>query len=141
MSYSNKSLITDQRMDNGEWSAVALCDIASGTLLGVHGGNVVDFPVVDGRIVHSTIEHREVVQISLNGDQLLGLVSPPDEVWSGIDFINHSCKPNVGARDRIIIYALRDIVAGEELTMDYRAWDFIAEGIQCWCNSANKCSI
>lgn len=141
MSYTNKSLVVDRRMDNGEWSAVAVCNIASGTLLGVHGGNVVEFSVVNKRIVHSTIEHREVVQISLNGNQLLGLVSPSDEVWSGIDFINHSCMPNVGARDRIIIYALRDIVAGEELTMDYRLWDFIPEGIQCWCSKANKCSI
>jgi len=38
-------------------------------------------------------------------------------------FINHSCDPNCEARmdddDRVFIFALRDIEAGDELTYDY----------------------
>lgn len=39
-------------------------------------------------------------------------------------YINHSCAPNAFMRNspghRVIFYALRDIDAGEEITMDYR---------------------
>lgn len=38
-------------------------------------------------------------------------------------FINHGCEPNCEAYvfdDRLYIYAMRDIVRGEELTFDYR---------------------
>lgn len=37
-------------------------------------------------------------------------------------YINHSCKPNCEARiedGRVLIFALYDIAAGEELTIDY----------------------
>jgi|SRR4051812_28385739 SET domain-containing protein len=40
----------------------------------------------------------------------------------GFRFINHSCAPNTYFRctpERAEIYALRDIAAGEELTVDY----------------------
>jgi hypothetical protein len=40
--------------------------------------------------------------------------SPPD------DFLNHSCDPNAGFLDgELILHALRDIGAGEEICWDY----------------------
>ena len=41
---------------------------------------------------------------------------------NGTQYINHRCEPNCFmrvTRGHIIIYALRDIEAGEELTLDY----------------------
>jgi SET domain-containing protein len=41
---------------------------------------------------------------------------------NGTQYINHRCEPNCFMRvtaGRIIIYALRDIAPGEELTLDY----------------------
>jgi uncharacterized protein len=36
------------------------------------------------------------------------------------DYINHSCDPNAGfARNDLVLYALRDIHQGEELSWDY----------------------
>ena len=38
-------------------------------------------------------------------------------------FINHSCEPNCEAyvfNDRVYIYAMRDMIRGEELTFDYK---------------------
>lgn len=39
-------------------------------------------------------------------------------------FINHSCQPNAYMREvpgnRVMFFALRDIEAGEEITIDYR---------------------
>lgn len=53
------------------------------------------------------------------------LDGPPEINLAG--YINHACEPNVEAEveqdaigeDRINIYAVRDIAAGEELTIDY----------------------
>ena len=38
------------------------------------------------------------------------------------DYVNHSCQPNCGIRDdqgRIVLFALRALAAGEEITFDY----------------------
>lgn len=32
---------------------------------------------------------------------------------------NHSCEPNAGFRSSIVLEAIRDIKAGEEITFDY----------------------
>ncbi len=52
-------------------------------------------------------------------------------------FINHSCDPNCDYRiegRRVLIYALRDIAAGEELSIDY---SFGADGevVPCACGA------
>ncbi len=42
--------------------------------------------------------------------------------WNPARFVNHSCAPNCEARmeeERIWIYAVRDLRAGEELTFNY----------------------
>jgi SET domain-containing protein len=56
-------------------------------------------------------------------------------------FINHSCDPNCEAdeiRGRVLINAIRDIKAGEELTYDYSLYngDLEDEAV-CACGSAN----
>lgn len=56
-------------------------------------------------------------------------------------YINHSCEPNAFMRsapgDKVLFFALRDIEAGEEITMDYRDPYHPAAGV-CRCGSA-KC--
>jgi len=56
-------------------------------------------------------------------------------------FINHSCEPNceakakeISGKGRIIIYALRKISRGEELTYDYK-FEKEEEKIPCSCGS------
>lgn len=55
-------------------------------------------------------------------------------------YINHSCAPNAFMRvspgDRILFFALRDIEAGEEITIDYRDPNHPAAGV-CRCGAAN----
>lgn len=57
-------------------------------------------------------------------------------------FINHCCDPNCEAdeiRGRVIIRAIRDIMAGEELAYDYNLYDGDPEDpAPCWCG-AKKC--
>lgn len=59
---------------------------------------------------------------------------------SGAEFINHSCAPNLAARvagDRIFYVSKRQIMAGEELTLDYNLRDQSAD-LRCLCGTA-KC--
>src|SRR5712691_9434008 len=57
-------------------------------------------------------------------------------------FINHSCHPNCEAdeiRGRVIIRAIRNIAAGEELVYDYNLYDGDVEDFAlCVCGS-EKC--
>lgn len=39
------------------------------------------------------------------------------------DYLNHACGPNIGFRDAISIFAIKDIAAGEELVIDYAFWE------------------
>lgn len=55
-------------------------------------------------------------------------------------FINHACEPNCDASvedGRIMIYAMRDIESGEELTLDYGSEYFkrFIEPVGCRCDS------
>lgn len=59
--------------------------------------------------------------------------------WNPARFINHSCGPNCEARmedERIWIYALRDIAAGEELSFNYGYDLEDYEEHPCACGSA-----
>lgn len=53
-------------------------------------------------------------------------------------FINHSCEPNVGLKGKLQVTAMRDILAGEEINIDYSIteshpnWE-----MNCLCGSKN----
>lgn len=77
-------------------------------------------------------------------DDLLAMQIGPD-LWLCSDgsllddCVNHSCDPNSGfGNGEIILYALRDIAAGEEITWDYSTsinepgWT-----LECRCESPN----
>lgn len=54
---------------------------------------------------------------------------------NGTQYINHSCEPNcevIVEHERILIYALRDIALGEEITADY-LYELGLEGTRCNC--------
>jgi hypothetical protein len=51
-------------------------------------------------------------------------------------FLNHSCEPNVGIQGQIVFVAMRDIAAGEELTLDYATIDHDTEPMPCRCGAA-----
>jgi hypothetical protein len=50
-------------------------------------------------------------------------------------FLNHSCEPNVGIQGQIVFVAMRDIAAGEELTLDYATIDHDSEPMPCQCGA------
>jgi uncharacterized protein len=61
-------------------------------------------------------------EIQIADDLHLVAVSP-EEYEPVMLFINHSCEPNVGFAGNIVLVAIRDIAAGEELTIDYAFFD------------------
>jgi uncharacterized protein len=108
----------------------ALTIIPSGTVIGCYDGALKSFPLQNGRLLEPHM-HKRIVQIAIAGDSLLGLINT---AVAGIDYINHSCEPNITPRDRIVLVTHRLVLPGEPLTLDYRRWDLVPEGIPCWCD-------
>ncbi len=57
--------------------------------------------------------------------------------YSVVNYINHSCNPNIGMRGRVTFVALRDIKKGEELTFDYSISEDSDWRMQCNCPAEN----
>lgn len=58
------------------------------------------------------------------------------------DFINHSCKPNVGLNDAISVIAIENIEKGSELLIDYRFWEYRLDWElkeECNCGAMDCC--
>jgi uncharacterized protein len=129
MSYTDWSAVEEYEVKPGARGIRAVQSIRKGHIIGVYSGPIGSFDIINGRLKDETA-HRYIVQIAMDDEKLIGMV---DYHATGIGFINHSCKPNIVARDRIVLVADRDIDAGEALVMDYQAWDLVPEGISCWC--------
>jgi uncharacterized protein len=109
---------------------IARAPIAAGELVAVKGGHLVDTATL-----HTLDEHLQNTEIQIA--ESLHLVALSDEEYEPVMlFINHSCQPNVGIAGNIVLVAMRDIAAGEELTIDYAMFDTLDEGMACRCASA-----
>lgn len=85
-------------------------------------------------VFHGPLLHRAQVRdsdyhLQIGDDIYLGASGEAD------DYVNHSCAPNAGFRDGLVLIARRDIAAGEEITWDYSTAideaDFVGFGCQC----------
>lgn len=71
-------------------------------------------------------------------DLYLGPVSlSSDAPESDPALINHSCEPNCGLYGQLGLVALRDIQAGEELTIDYAMAGTVLDDFDCACGAAS----
>lgn len=118
----------------------ARCDIARGAVIGCFDGRASLFKVErDGRLETGSFAFKDLIQLQRVGDTVLALA--PVDGFEGIDFANHSCKPNASLRQGVVMVARRRIRAGEQITMDYRKMDVVPEGIECWCDVPKRCRI
>ncbi len=111
----------------GGHTVVAREGIHSGELIGVWSGRIVPAEALDDlpeEIRRHTVQVEEEFYLaSINGQE------PPD-------FINHCCEPNAGLVGQIAIVAMRHILPGEEVTIDYAMCDGSPyDEFDCACGS------
>jgi SET domain-containing protein len=69
-------------------------------------------------------------------DDLVIAPAGGDERAGAMLYTNHSCDPNLAIQGQIVLVAMRDVVAGEELTIDWATTDDDDYVMTCNCGSA-----
>jgi uncharacterized protein len=105
--------------------------IAAGEVLAVKGGHI-----VDGATVAGLPEAIRDSAFPIAADCFLAALT--GEEHDGVMMrVNHSCQPNVGMGGNVLLVSMRDIAAGEELTIDYAL--FLGDpgfAMECRCGTA-----
>lgn len=78
---------------------------------------------------------RELKHYLLQIDEHLYIGPSSMETVDKAEYFNHSCEPNLGFRGQIALVAMRDIMAGEELTFDYAMAETYDQEWTCNCGS------
>ena len=138
MSYSNFDFIEVRAIGADHKGIYATRTIGKGALIGFFDGKsiLVD---LDDKTSLDDYWWRQSVHLKLEGSKLLCLLP----MWEpeGVDYLNHSCRPNARVESQLYVYADRDIEPGEEITADYRTFNLVPEGKQCWCDTEIRCEI
>ena len=108
----------------------AATPIGRGEIVSVKGGHLIDRATLER---HKAVVNDADMQIA---DDRFRAPLSADEFEGVMMFLNHSCEPNVGVQGQIVFVAMRDVAAGEELTLDYGTIDHDAEPMACRCGAA-----
>jgi uncharacterized protein len=108
---------------------VAVAPIAAGDLIAIKGGHIVTTAALSS--LPARLQNSEI-QVA-DGFHLVALEDA--EYEPVMLFINHSCEPNVGFAGNIVLVAMRDVAAGEELTTDYALFDDYDGSMECGCRT------
>lgn len=109
----------------------AVAPIGTDEIVAIKGGHIVDTATL--RALPERLRNSDV-QIA-DGFHLVAL--DESEYEPVMLFINHSCEPNVGFSGNIVLVAMRDISAGQELTTDYALFDDYDGAMECHCGTAS----
>lgn len=107
----------------------AVAPVAAGEVVAVKGGHIVDTETL--LALPEPLQNSEI-QIA-EGLHLAALTE--EEYEPVMLFINHSCAPNVGFVGNVVLAAMRDVGAGEELTTDYALFDVPDTAWACSCGA------
>lgn len=109
----------------------AVAPIGAGEIVAIKGGHIVDTATL-----HALPEHLQNSDVQIADG--LHLVALEDAEYEPVMlFINHCCEPNVGFAGNIVLVAMRDISAGEELTTDYALFDDYDGSMECRCGTSS----
>jgi hypothetical protein len=138
VSYSNFDFLEVRAISADHKAIYATKPIAKDELIGFFDGKSVMVDLADKSALDD-YWWRQSVHLKLEGTKLLCLLP----MWEpeGVDYLNHSCHPNARVEQQLYVYASRDIQPGEEITADYRTFNLVPEGKQCWCQTENRCQI
>jgi len=98
-------------------------DIVKGEIVCVFGGVVVQLHD-HGKY----FDKMDLLGIQVD-DNFFMCPSSKEEYHQGI--FNHSCEPNCGFRDSVVLIAMRNIKKGEELFMDYGFFCTVTRSFDC----------
>ena len=88
----------------------AVAPIPAETTVAAFGGRV-----VDKRELDRLDETIRVHALQIDEELYLAGELPFDDA----DYVNHSCEPNCGIVGSVLLVTMRDVAAGEELTVGY----------------------
>jgi hypothetical protein len=100
-------------------------------IVSVKGGHLIDRATLER---HTAVVNDADMQIA---DDLFLAPLTADEFEGVMMFLDHSCEPNVGVQGQIVFVSLRDVAAGEELTIDYGTINHDTEPMACRCGTAS----
>jgi uncharacterized protein len=103
--------------------------IRAGEVVAIKGGHIVTTAQL--RDLPDPLPNSEI-QIA---DGLHLVAVSTEEYEPVMLFINHCCEPNVGFAGNVVLVAMRDIRAGQELSTDYALFDDHDEQMACHCGS------
>lgn len=123
------------------WGIRATARIPKGTFVVEYVGEVLDAEELEDR-AELYVNDKHFYFLTLDASECIDARKKGN--WAR--FINHSCDPNcltqkwmVNGEIRIGIFAMRDVLEGEELTFDYQFERFGSKKQKCLCGSANCC--
>jgi len=105
--------------------------IAAGEVVAIKGGHI-----MNGATVARLPEAIKDSAFPIAADRFLAALTH-DEHDGVMMLVNHSCEPNVGMGGNVVLVSMRDIAAGEELTIDYAL--FLGDpgfSMECRCGTA-----
>jgi uncharacterized protein len=107
----------------------AAAPIARGEIVAVKGGHVLTEPQ------WKTLEPGlGPAEIQIAEDLVIAPVSQEQRHGSML-YTNHSCDPNLAIQGQIVLVAMRDVAADEELTIDWATTDDGDYTLECRCGS------
>jgi SET domain-containing protein len=110
------------------WGAVATGHISKGEIVVVVGGVIVPTSQI-------TDYRQKMDHIGIQIDDGFFVVPTSRKEAEDTAVPNHSCEPNIGIKDTIKYVAIRDILPGEELFLDYAFMESFFEPFKCNCGS------
>ncbi len=108
----------------------AAADIAKGERVIAFGGYM-----LTEKGLTSLPKHLQEHPFQVADDLFFGQIA--EHELSTADYLNHSCEPNSGFKGQAFVVAMRDIKAGEEITIDYVMCTSskLLRDIECLCGT------
>lgn len=111
----------------GLYCVAPLCKNETVALKGGHIMNAKTFEQLPSACKQAALQIAEQMYVAPMNEE---------EIPQVMNYINHSCEPNVGLRGQLLTVAMRDIEPGEELTGDYCiTYSSEAFAITCRCKT------